>query len=130
LASKVARRNAIQPSSAQIETVDARGPRYLAELTRYVEDNLDAPLVLAVALAALLADPEAYEPHKGQPSGALADFVQELVLTDRPLQLHLSNDDTPVSRELLDGKWTVARRKKLVAGIVLRLRHVHFVCRS
>jgi hypothetical protein len=38
-----------------------RGPRYLDELSRCVEDELGNPTPVVAALAALLTDPDAYE---------------------------------------------------------------------
>lgn len=87
-----------------------RGPRYVGELSRYIETVLDDPTALVAALAALLADPESYEVAKGQPATTLVDFVHELVLTNRDLQRHLADDQTPTHRALLDGRWSAVWR--------------------
>ncbi len=88
----------------------AEDPRYFKELAQYVERNLAEPTAVVAALASLLIDPAAYSTPKGEPPDALADFVQELVLLDRPLQVHLSDPELPVSRELVDDKWCAVWR--------------------
>ncbi|MBF9134770.1 TIR domain-containing protein [Plantactinospora sp. S1510] len=86
-------------------------PRYLPELHRYVEENLDKPICLLAALSALLTDPEAYVASKGQPSGTLVDFVEELVLRNRPLREFLRDPSTPISRALIDQRWSTVWRE-------------------
>ena len=94
-----------------------RRPRYVDELSRYVEGALDDPTAVVAALAALLADPESYEPQKAQPSRTLVDLVHELVLTNRELQRHLADERTPTTRELLDGKWSAVWRRARGASV-------------
>jgi hypothetical protein len=65
-----------------------------------------------------LTDPAAYSTSKGEPSSTLTDFVQELVLSDRPLQRHLSNPELPVSRELIDDKWCAVWRGARTSGAI------------
>jgi hypothetical protein len=86
-------------------------PHYLPELHRYVEENLDKPTSLLAALSAVLADPEAYSASKGQPTGTLVDFVEELILRNRPLQNFLRDPSTPVSRALIGERWSTVWRE-------------------
>lgn len=81
-------------------------PTYLPELTSFVEQNLDKPLAVVGSLAALLSDPDVYEPPRGQPAPALTRFAEELVISDRTLQRYLADTATPVRRELIRGTWT------------------------
>lgn len=82
------------------------GPSYLAELSRFVEQSLDEPAAVVAALAALLGDPDAYEPTRGQPASALRDFAEQLVIADTMLGPYFADPQTPVRRELILGQWT------------------------
>ena len=81
------------------------GPRYVAEVSTYVAEQLDSPTAVVAVLAAVLSDPDAYESPQRQPSRTLVNYVHELVLTDRALQRHLADPESPVTRVLLDDKW-------------------------
>ena len=83
----------------------ASGPPYLPELTQYIEDKLEDPTALIAALAALLGDRETYGSTKGRPLREFTDFVHELLLRDRTVGQFMRDQETPISRSLIAGKW-------------------------
>lgn len=86
-------------------------PWYFEELRAFVEASTDEPIAVLAALSALLSDSSSYAAAaKFEPAGALQDFVQELILTFRPLGTYLKDPDTPVGRVLIDGKWCAVWR--------------------
>jgi hypothetical protein len=99
-----------RPAGLRLTVSVTEEPRYLAELSRYVEENLNEPTPLTAALAALLTDPAAYTSGKGQPARALVDFVEELVLRNRPLHEFMQDAATPVARALIDDRWSAVWR--------------------
>ncbi len=82
-----------------------RSPPYIEEVGRYVARELDNPTAVIAVLAAMLTDPDAYDPSERQPSRTLLSYVHELVLTDRALQQYLADTESPITRELVDDKW-------------------------
>jgi hypothetical protein len=80
-------------------------PTYLSELSQYVEDNLQNPTALIAALAALLGDPETYKSVKGRPLIQFENFAHEILIRDRALGEFIQDQETPVSRTLIRGKW-------------------------
>jgi hypothetical protein len=81
-------------------------PSYLPEVAQYIEDKLENPTAVIAAITALLGDPETYGPAKGRPTQAFTDFVHELLLRDRELGEFIRDQDSPISRTLIKGKWS------------------------
>lgn len=82
-------------------------PWYLDEIADYVEDNLEDGACVALAMGALLGDPDSYQLHVGQPIGALRSRVHAAMLESSAMRRAVRGSDGLFERYIRDGNWTV-----------------------
>jgi hypothetical protein len=79
-------------------------PIYLPEIIEFVEANLSDAGLVALALAALLTDPDSFD-VKPSPFSAKNRAVSEWILKDAVANELIARADVPVSRVLFESDW-------------------------